>query len=150
MATLIWPSPMRPLPKTSLWLGHRGDVRDLGAIVDAGILAVIDLADNEPALPITRELAYCRFPLIDGAGNPAWLLQAAVGMVEQLLRTNTQALIVCSAGVSRSPMIAAAGLARWRGCPLEEALAVVQQTGPMDLSPGLLGEVRKLVVDHPH
>jgi protein-tyrosine phosphatase len=135
---------MRPIPQTSLWLGHRGDVRDLGAIVDAGIVAIIDLADNEPVLPITRELVYFRFPLMDGAGNPAWLLQAAVAMVEQMLKTNTPTLIVCSAGISRSPMIAACGLARWRGCSLEEALAVVRQAGPMDASPGLLLEVMKL------
>jgi protein-tyrosine phosphatase len=132
---------MRPLPQTCLWLGHRGDVRDLGAIVDAGIVALIDLADNEPVLTITRELVYCRFPLIDGAGNPAWLLGAAIGCVEQMLRLGIPTLIVCSAGMSRSPLIAAAGLARWRGCSLEECLEVIRLTGPMDLSPGLLGEV---------
>lgn len=132
---------MRPIPQTSLWLGHRGDVRDLSAVVDAGIVAIIDLADNEPVLTITRELVYCRFPLVDGAGNPPWLLRAAIGMVEQMLRANTQALIVCSAGMSRSPMIAAAALAKWRGWSLDEALAVMKQSGPMDVSPGLLVEV---------
>jgi protein-tyrosine phosphatase len=136
---------MRPFPQTSLWLGHRGDVRDLAAVVDAGILAIIDLADNEPVLPITREMAYCRFPLMDGAGNPAWLLQAAMGTVEQMLRTNTPTLIVCSAGMSRSPLIAAAGLAKWQGCSLKEALTIIQQAGPIDVSPGLLAEVSTIV-----
>ncbi len=132
---------MRSIPQTSLWLGHRGDVRDLGAIVDAGIVALVDLADNEPVLAITRELVYCRFPLIDGAGNPAWLLEAAIGCVEQMVRLNMPTLIVCSAGMSRSPLIAGAGMARWRGCSLTESLEVIRLTGPMDVSPGLLGEV---------
>jgi len=132
---------MRPIPQTSLWLGHRGGARDLSAIVDAGILSLIDLADNEPVLPFMRELVYCRFPLTDGAGNPEWLLRAAIATLEEMVRLNVPTLVACSAGMSRSPVIAAAGLAKWRGWSLEVAMGVVSQSGPVDVSPGLLAEV---------
>ncbi len=39
---------MRRVPGYSLWLGHVGDVRDLRGIHAAGILAVVDLAIDEP------------------------------------------------------------------------------------------------------
>ena len=78
---------MRQIPGYSLWLGHVGDVRDLRGIHTAGILAIVDLAMNETPATVTRELAYCRFPLIDGSGNPRWLLRAAVETVACLLRS---------------------------------------------------------------
>ena len=40
---------------------------------------------NEPLPSLPRELAYCRFPLIDGPGNPSWLVRAAVETVAYLV-----------------------------------------------------------------
>ncbi len=62
---------MRRVPGYPLWLGHVGDVRNLTGIHAVGILALIDLAMDEPPAMVTRELVYCRFPLIDGPGNPS-------------------------------------------------------------------------------
>lgn len=135
---------MRAIANSLLWLGHRGDVRDLSMILDAGIQTIIDLADNEPVLPLTRDLVYCRYPLRDGAGNPIWLLQSAITCVESMLRLSVPTLMVCSAGMSRSPLIAAAGLAKWNNGTLKEGIQTVQQSGPMDISPGLMQDVAAL------
>jgi hypothetical protein len=135
---------MRQIPGYSLWLGHVGDVRDLRGIHAAGILAVVDLAIDEPSASVTLELVYCRFPLIDGTGNPRWLVRAAVETVACLLRCDTPTLVSCGAGMSRSPCIAAAAIARVRGCPTSEGLAIALQSAAADVSPGLWAEVQEI------
>ncbi len=133
---------MRPIAGFPLWIGHIGDVRDPRALLSAGVLAVIDLALNEPPARLPRELVYCRFPLIDGAGNPPWLLRAAVDCVADFLRSGTPTLVYCGAGMSRSPCIAAVGIARVRGCSAEEALLWVAKSGAVDVTPGFWAEVK--------
>jgi protein-tyrosine phosphatase len=136
---------VRRVPGYSLWLGHVGDVRDLHGIHAAGILAVVDLALNELPASLTRDLVYCRFPLIDGTGNPGWLLRAAVETVAGLLRCDTPTLVYCGAGMSRSPCIAAAAIARVRGCPPAEGLAIALQSAAADVSPGLWTEIQDIL-----
>jgi hypothetical protein len=63
---------VRQIVPYPLWVGHAGDARDTGALLATGLLAVVDLALAEPPVPVTRELAYCRFPMVDGPGNPPW------------------------------------------------------------------------------
>ena len=89
---------MRRIATFSLWVGHVGDMRDLRTVLSTGILAVVDLAMNEPPATVTRELVYCRFPLVDGAGNPPWLLRAAVDCVAGLLSSGTPTLVFCGRG----------------------------------------------------
>jgi protein-tyrosine phosphatase len=132
---------MRRIEHYSLWLGHRGDAGDPQVIVATGIFAVVYLALNESPASLPRDRTYCRFPLVDGTGNPAWLLQAAVETVACFLRSSTPTLVYCSAGLSRSPCIAGAAIAVVRGCPLEEGLKFVLQSGPADVSPGLWSDV---------
>ena len=136
---------MRRVPGYSLWLGHAGDVRDVPGLHAAGIVAVIDLAIQDAPAPVTRELVYGRFPLVDGPGNPPWLLRAAVEMVAGLIRDDVPTLIGCGAGLSRSPCIAGAAIARVRGCPADEGLAIVLESGPADVSPALWAEVRMVL-----
>jgi len=138
---------MRQVTKYPLWLGHVGDLRDLRAVVSAEILAVVDLAANHQPANLTRELVYCRFPLLDGAGNPPWLLRVAVSTVAWLLRSGTPTLVVCSAGMSRTPIIAAAAIAQLRGCSLGEAVAFITPSGPADISPALLAEVQAVLAE---
>jgi|SRR6516162_6558517 hypothetical protein len=133
---------MRRLGDYRLWLGHAGDLRDPRAIFAADIRAVVDLAINEPPAALPRELIYCRFPLLDGAGNPDWLLRLAVDTVAALLRERTPTLVACSAGMSRSLAIAAAALAVSQGLSPFEALTHVAGIGPADLSPSLWAEVQ--------
>jgi protein-tyrosine phosphatase len=140
---------MRRVPDCSLWLGHAGDGRDLRAVHRAGLLALVDLAVNEPPVAVTRELAYCRFPLVDSPGNPPWLLRAAVETTAGLLRAEVPTLLFCANGMSRTPAVAAAAIALARGLAPEEALALVAKAGPHDVSPGLWQEVRAVVTSRP-
>lgn len=136
---------MRQIHPHALWLGHVGDVRDWRAVFDAGIQAIVDLAGNEaPAVP-PRELIYHRFPLVDGAGNPDWLLKLACRTVADLLSIDIPVLVYCSAGMSRSPAIAAAAIANATQQPLDRALATVRQAGNVDISSGLWTSVSNCV-----
>ncbi|MBP3957484.1 hypothetical protein J8F10_19730 [Gemmata sp. G18] len=77
---------MRQISGYPLWVGSVADIRDLRGVLSAGIEAVVDLALNEPVATVTRELVYCRFPLVDGAGNSPWVLRAAVEAVAGFVR----------------------------------------------------------------
>jgi hypothetical protein len=134
---------VRQVPGYSLWLGHAGDVRDFRGIHAVGIRAIVDLAQNEPPATPGREVVYCRFPLIDGGGNPRWLVRTAVETVAGLLQSQAPTLVCCGAGMSRSPCIAAAAIAQVRGCTAAEAIAIVIQSAPSDVSPGLWAEVQE-------
>ena len=128
---------MRQIASHPLWIGHALDGRDVRASLDAGIEALVDLAVNEPPVAITRELIYCRFPLSDGSGNPPWLLRSAAETVARLLQAQIPTLVFCSAGLSRSPCIAAAGLALALNLPPDECIRIVTAGAPSDVSPAL-------------
>jgi protein-tyrosine phosphatase len=136
---------MRRIPESSLWLGHAGEARDRNGLLTAGIIAVVDLAIEEPQARLIRELIYCRFPLVDGSGNPPWLLRAAVETVAAMLRSGAPTLVGCSMGLSRSPCIAGAAIALVRGWPADEGLATVLGSEPADISPGLWTDVRRVL-----
>src|ERR1043165_3254275 len=102
---------MRQVPGRGLWLGNAGDLRESEAVLGAGVEAVVELADSEPFAVLPRELVRCRFPLSDGGDNPAWLLRLAAESVAALLRAGVPVLVCCSAGMSRSVCVAAAGVA---------------------------------------
>jgi hypothetical protein len=135
---------MRPIPSTSLWLGHAGDARDLRAVLAAGIEALVDLALEKPPAKVTREIVYARFPLLDGPGNPDWLLRAALVTVTCLLGERTPTLVYCGAGMSRSPAVAAGALALHMRRPPEDSLADVLGGGPADVSAALWADVRRV------
>ena len=132
---------MRQIPGYSLCVGSVADVRDLHRVLSAGIEAVVDLAANEPLPTLTRELVYCRFPLVDGAGNPPWLLRAAVEALAGFLRAGVPTLVFCSAGMSRSPVLAAAALSRVSERTPSECLELVTGDGPHDVSAALWNDV---------
>ena len=132
---------MREVVPNLLWLGHAGDIRgQLPAVVERGIVALVDLAMNEPVPPLPRELVYLRYPLIDGGGNPPELLRAAVDGTAALIAARLPTLVCCAAGLSRSLAIAALA---WTRCYHEsagEALRRFASTGPHDLAPLLWNE----------
>ena len=137
---------MRQIAERSLWLGHAGDLRNPGATLAAGIEAVVELADSEPAAELPRELVRFRFPLSDGGDNPRWLLRLAAESVAALLRANVSTLVCCASGLSRSVCIAAAGIAIAETRPFAETLSNVVGSGPADVSPGLMVQIRDALV----
>jgi uncharacterized protein (DUF433 family) len=136
---------MRQVVGRALWLGNAGDLRDAPAVLNAGIEAVVEVADSEPLADLPRDLIRCRFPLSDGGDNPAWLLRLAAEAVAALLRAGVPVLVCCSAGMSRSVCVTAAGVALAEGRPLAEAVAMATESGPVDVSPGLLVQMREAV-----
>jgi protein-tyrosine phosphatase len=128
----------------ALWLGHEGDGRDFRRLLGAGIQAVVQLAMEVPPLQPPREMTYLRFPLYDGAGNDPNLLALAVGTLAALLRAGTPALVCCSAGMRRTPAVAAVALAHAHGQSPEEYLEQIARQHPTDVSPAFWEEVRKL------
>jgi hypothetical protein len=65
---------MQRIDARRLWIGNVGVLRDVAAIHDAGIEAVILLATDMVAAP-GREIVFCRLPLVDGEGNVLWRLK---------------------------------------------------------------------------
>lgn len=127
-----------------LWLGHVGEAREISQLYALGIEAVVDLALNEPPSSLPREIAYCRFPLGDGAGNAPWLLRSAVETVATLLREGVPTLVFCGAGLSRTPAIAAAAIAKLEGCPLSEGLERATAGVRADVSTALWVDLEEL------
>lgn len=136
---------MRPIPPHALWIGHAGDGRDFRHILDAGIEAVVQLAEEEPPLQLPRELLYCRFPLIDGPGNEPKVLDLAITTVANLLERKVPTLLCCGAGMGRSPVIAAAALAQVYQEEPDECLKQVAEHHPADVLPGLWKEVKSFL-----
>ena len=132
---------MRVIEPYSLWIGNAGDVRRVSDLMNAGIRAVVDLAANEPVAALPREIVYCRFPLHDGADNDRWLFRAAIATIVELLCNNVPTLVACSAGMSRSPALAAAAIARLSGRDHNECLLACVASGPADVSPALWNDV---------
>ena len=136
---------MRHIDGSSLWIGTARDARDVPAVLNAGIEAIVDLAKMcEPVQP-TRELVYLRFPLVDGAGNPPWLVCAAIHAVEGLSRLGVPTLVACDGGMSRSVVVVTAAL--WfktpPAHPLDNVLVRVAAGGPADVHPALWTDVKR-------
>jgi hypothetical protein len=137
---------MRRIDGYPLWIGTARDARAIQEVLDAGIEAVVDLAVMcEPVKP-TRELVYLRFPLVDGGGNPPWLICAAVHAVEGLVRLGVPTLVACDGGMSRSVVVAATVM--WFRKPIgspDEMLRKVAASGPADVHPALWADVKRYV-----
>lgn len=137
---------MRRVAELPLWIGTARDARDLRGIHEAGIEAVVDLAMDEPPVQPTRELVCLRFPLVDGGGNPAWLLSAAVHAVENLLWHGIPTLVACGGGMSRSVCIATKAVNGVSAPePPDDTLQRITAGGVGDIHPLLWDEVKRSV-----
>lgn len=134
---------MREITPQQLWLGHARDVRDIGRLHQAGVAAVVDLAYEEPCAQLSRDLLYCRFPLLDGADNSPQLIITAVTTTASLIRNEIPTLVACGAGMSRSPCILAAALAIVGGKSPDDCLRQLISGHPRDVSPPLWNDVVK-------
>jgi protein-tyrosine phosphatase len=106
---------------------------------ERGIVALVDLAIDEAPFVPPREMVLHRIPLLDGAGNAAWVLEHALRTVSGLVRAGTPTLVACSAGMSRSPSVVAASIAIATGREPQAVLAQIAADGSTDVS-GLLWE----------
>jgi hypothetical protein len=137
---------LRKVPGYFLWIGHAGDLADPRPILDAGIEAVVELADSEPFATLPRSLIRCRFPVSDdGENRPEWL-RSAIFAIAELVRLEIPTLVACSAGMSRSVLLASAAIASASAEPFADVLRQLTTDGPVDLSPALADQVHQIVV----
>jgi len=136
---------MREVIPSVLWIGNAHDARDVKGVLAHGIGVVIDLAIEEPPIQFPRDIAYCRFPLLDGEGNSPALLQAAIDTTANFASAGLPILVACSGGMSRSPIIASAVLAKIESLELYAAVERIRATGPCDFSPGFWNDVQELL-----
>jgi protein-tyrosine phosphatase len=136
---------MKQITPFPLWLGHAGDGRDFQRLAAAEIEAVVQVAAEEPAYLLPREIIYCRFPILDGRGNLPALLRTAIAAVIGLLENRLSTLICCGAGRSRSPAISAAALAICHQEPPSDWLKRIAEQHPTDVSPGLWQDILEAI-----
>lgn len=136
---------MREVISSQLWIGGAGDIADPTSLYDAGVEAVLHLASSTLPDSLSRDIVYCRIPLIDGAENSPERLQFVIETGVSLLQNQVPTLIACSAGMSRSPSITAAVLSVIRQKPADEVLAEILDGAPADVSPGLWEAVKTVV-----
>lgn len=135
---------IREVHPNSLFIGNALDIRDLRLLHENRIQAVVDLAVNEPPAQLAREMIYCRIPLNDGDGNANEVIIAAVRCLVALLQLEIRTIIACSAGMSRSPAIAAAALAVVTGHSPDDCLLTIIAGHPHDVSPILWLRVKAI------
>lgn len=134
---------MREIIPRLVWIGNARDATDVKSVLENEIAAVVHLAMEEPPTVFPREIIYCRFPLLDGAGNSAAILRTAIHTVSILIEAKIPILVACSGGMSRSPAIVAAAIARAKSEPPHEWLKKIAATGPHDVAPALWNEIAK-------
>jgi hypothetical protein len=136
---------MREIIPTRLWIGNAMDARNVTGVLGLGIVAVVDLAIEEPPIQFPRDVVYCRFPLIDGTGNQPAVLRVAIDTVAYFIASRTPTLVACGAGMSRSPAIVAAAMATTKRIALADVLEKLTAGQPHDVSPGLLAEISDIL-----
>jgi protein-tyrosine phosphatase len=136
---------MREVIPTVLWIGNAQDGHNVQAVLGLGISAVVNLAMEEPPTLYPRDVVYCRFPLIDGAGNATAVLKSAIDTIANLIRGPIPTLVTCDGGMSRSPAIVAAALAAIENTSPEKALARIAAAGPHDVSATFWADVQQAV-----
>jgi len=114
-------------------IGNRHDAANMDILMANGITAVLNVAcnldisyfeDDAPASRFTVE--YQKVGMIDGPGNKATTLAAAVYMLTQLLGRHDKVFVHCRAGASRAPTIVSTYLAYVQGMSFDEALEFVR------------------------
>ena len=122
---------MREILPNQLWIGNAGDGRDPERLLAAGVVAVINLAAEEPSPVLPRSMIYCHFPLMDGPQDDLRVLDVAIQTVVSLLK-------------KPNPH---AGLLRGGDEPISRhcgrCLSIVQGGSPDD-------KLKEIVAGHPH
>lgn len=111
----------RPLVTGRLFVGNARDARSLEGIANHEISAMVDLAAEEPPATPFRETLLTRIPLTDDSYNREGHLELAITTVLQFLSLGEVTLVSCSAGQSRSPVIAMAACSLWENSSFEAA-----------------------------
>ncbi|TWT96843.1 Dual specificity phosphatase, catalytic domain [Botrimarina colliarenosi] len=135
---------MREVLEGKFWTGNAHEARNPELLYQLGVRVVIDLAVEESPAVLPRELAYVRCPIDDGESASREMLRLAIVTASSLVKEGIPTLVACSAGLSRSPSVAAAAMSVHTGRSLHEMVTEVGNRGPTDISPALLGIVASI------
>lgn len=135
---------MHEIHPNLLWIGNSFDGREPRSLFDAGITSVIDVAFEERPAQLPRQMTYCRYPLNDGGGNDPKMLRQTLRTAINFLSSGFPTLIACSAGMSRSPTIAAFALAHHLSKNPEEIIAGIAGIRSLELNPELWRDVNNV------
>ncbi len=124
-----------------LFIGDAINARDLRQLYDQEIAAVVDIAANEEPAQLGRDHIYCRYPLHDDGSNCPQLVRVSIDCVRSLILSDLRTLVACSAGMSRSPVIASAAISLITGVSLDDSIAAIVLNAPHDVSPAFLSSV---------
>jgi len=118
-------------------IGNRHEAADIEMLQTNNITAVLNVAYDldlrYPSLdssPYRFAIEYHKVGLIDGPGNEATTLAAAVYMLAQLLNRHEKVFVHCHAGISRSTAVVSTYLAHAELTDFDDALAIVQARRP--------------------
>jgi len=119
-------------------IGNRHEAIDVEMLQENGITAVLNVAyDLDLRLPSLDssphrfEIEYHKVGLIDGFGNEATTLAAAVYMFAQILNRHKKVFVHCHAGISRSTTVVSLYLAETERISFNDALEIVQTQRPV-------------------
>jgi len=125
-----------------LFLGGIKDAERLAADNAAGIAAVISLCAEQIA-PKRRDIKYVRIPIDDARPVTRPQFEAVMSAIAEHIRGG-KVLLNCGAGMSRSPIFAAAWMHRVGYLHIESALLEIAELRPViDPSPVLLKSVKE-------
>lgn len=115
-----------------LWIGDANDGRNIAAIDEAGITAVLNITketDNFPA-EAKQRIAYLRLDQDDGAPIPPATLDRAAAWLAIQGNRQRSVLIHCAAGVSRAATFATMYLMLVSALPWDVCLDAVRAVRP--------------------
>lgn len=115
-----------------IWLGDSGAARDYNTLKKEGITATLNVAiDLDTSDYYGPDVLRCKRGLIDGPGNEQADFDKAVQLLIELLAEGHKVLVHCHAGVSRSPSVVAAHIAKTTGNSFQYALDFVGEKRPI-------------------
>jgi len=125
-----------------LFIGGIKDAERLAADNSVGITVVITLCAEE-VLPKRRDIKYVRIPVEDASPVTLDQFEQVMNAIAEHIRSG-RVLLHCGAGMSRSPIFAAAWIHRCGYLHIENALLEIADLRPeIDPSPVLLKSVKE-------
>jgi len=121
----------------NIWLGNAIELRNPKLLYANAIKCVVDVAYEEPAAQLPRDIFYLRFPLLDGEGNSPSPLRLALNATIQLIQEDEPFVVGCSAGMSRSPTLLSFVIAHCTGVSAEVVIERISAKRQLEIKPNL-------------
>lgn len=135
---------IREIVEGRLFVGNARDARSLEVIGSNQITVLVDLAAEDVPASAFRDTVTIRVPLRDDGENRSDRLEFVIRAVLHLLTGGERILVACSAGQSRSPLIAAAALCLWCNVSLDDEVRRATSVHPTDVSPAFYSQVQTI------